>query len=117
MHEIKYQSGMIDPLNKALGKLDAPLAPDQTGAVPAWRLLDEALSLPAAVLYEERLAHNLAWMQRFIDEYGVKLAPHGKTTMAPKLFRRQLDGGRLGHHRGHRAADGRAAMPMASRAC
>jgi D-serine dehydratase len=96
MHEIKYQSGMIDPLNKALGKLDAPLAPDQAGAVPAWRLLDEALSLPAAVLYEERLAHNLAWMRRFMDEYGVRLAPHGKTTMAPKLFARQLEAGAWG---------------------
>ena len=27
MREIKYQTGMIDPLNKALGKLEAPLAP------------------------------------------------------------------------------------------
>ncbi|MBY4949707.1 amino acid deaminase [Cupriavidus respiraculi] len=96
MHEIKYQSGMIDPLNKALGKLDAPLAPDQAGALPGWRLLDEALSLPAAVLYEDRLAHNLAWMRRFMVEYGVRLAPHGKTTMAPKLFARQLAAGAWG---------------------
>ena len=31
-----------------------------------------------------------------MNEYGVKLAPHGKTTMAPKLFRRQLEGGAWG---------------------
>jgi len=95
MHEIKYQAGMIDPLNKALGKLEAPLAPAAAGQV-GWQLLAEDLSLPAAVLYEERLAHNLAWMRRFMHEYGVQLAPHGKTTMAPKLFARQLEAGAWG---------------------
>jgi D-serine dehydratase len=78
-------------LDKGLGALAAPLAAD--GPVPSWSLLAEDLSLPAAVLYEDRLAHNLTWMQSFIEEYGVKLAPHGKTTMAPKLFRRQIAGG------------------------
>ncbi|WP_454727614.1 MULTISPECIES: amino acid deaminase [Cupriavidus] len=95
MHEIKYQTGTIDPLNKALGKLEAPLAPAAAGQV-GWQLLAEDLSLPAAVLYEERLAHNLAWMRRFMHEYGVRLAPHGKTTMAPKLFARQLEAGAWG---------------------
>ncbi|WP_420992066.1 amino acid deaminase [Cupriavidus sp. 30B13] len=95
MHEIKYQAGTIDPLNKALGKLEAPLAPGAAGQV-GWQLLAEDLSLPAAVLYEERLAHNLAWMRRFMLEYGVQLAPHGKTTMAPKLFARQLEAGAWG---------------------
>ncbi|MGO4156407.1 amino acid deaminase [Cupriavidus sp. YAF13] len=95
MREIKYQTGTIDPLNKALGKLDAPLAPDAAGQV-GWQLLAEDLSLPAAVLYEERLAHNLDWMRRFMGEYGVQLAPHGKTTMAPKLFARQLAAGAWG---------------------
>jgi len=52
--------------------------------------------LPAAVLYRDKLDHNLRWMQRFIDAYGVKLAPHGKTTMAPKLFDMQLEGGAWG---------------------
>jgi D-serine dehydratase len=61
-----------------------------------WNLLHEDLSLPSAVLYEERLRHNLDWMQRFIAAYGVKLAPHGKTTMAPKLFEMQLKGGAWG---------------------
>jgi D-serine dehydratase len=35
-------------------------------------------------------------MQRFIAAYGVKLAPHGKTTMAPKLFEMQLKSGAWG---------------------
>ena len=61
-----------------------------------WNLLHEDLSLPSAVLYEERLRHNLNWMQRFIAAYGVKLAPHGKTTMAPALFHMQLRSGAWG---------------------
>ncbi len=89
MREIKYQAGVIDPLNKALGRMKAPIAPDAAGQT-GWNLLREELSLPAAVLYEDRLAHNLEWMRRFMNEYGVQLAPHGKTTMAPKLFARQL---------------------------
>ncbi len=61
-----------------------------------WNLLREDLSLPTAVLYEDRLRHNLEWMQQFITAYGVKLAPMGKTTMAPKLFARQLQTGAWG---------------------
>ena len=61
-----------------------------------WNLLHEDLSLPTAVLYEDKLAHNLAWMQQFIQAYGVNLAPHGKTTMAPALFARQLQTGAWG---------------------
>jgi D-serine dehydratase len=95
MRETKYQAGTIDPLNKALGRLEAPLAPEEAGQT-GWGLLQEELSLPAAVLYEERLSHNLQWMRRFMDEYGVQLAPHGKTTMAPKLFARQLGAGAWG---------------------
>src|SRR3569833_1732082 len=61
-----------------------------------WNLLKEDISLPAAILYRDRIEHNLRWMQRFIDGYGVRLAPHGKTTMAPKLFDMQLEGGAWG---------------------
>ena len=61
-----------------------------------WNLLREDLSLPSAVLCEDRLRHNLEWMQQFVNAYGVKLAPHGKTTMAPKLFEMQLKGGAWG---------------------
>jgi D-serine dehydratase len=40
--------------------------------------------------------HNRDWMQQFINAYGVQLAPHGKTTMSPKLFEMQLQGGAWG---------------------
>lgn len=61
-----------------------------------WNLLREDLSLPVAVLYEEKLLHNLDWMQQFITAYGLRLAPHGKTTMAPKLFELQMRKGAWG---------------------
>ena len=35
-------------------------------------------------------------MQKFIDAYGVRLAPHGKTAMSPRLFKMQLDSGAWG---------------------
>lgn len=91
----QFQAGMIDPLNKGLGALAQPLTPQEAGQV-RWNLLNEDISLPAAVLYEEKIAHNLKWMQDFVGQYQVKLAPHGKTTMAPKLFARQLDTGAWG---------------------
>ena len=99
MNDINYHNRItgahIDPLNKGLGAFQTPLA---TSAIKDlhWNLLREEVSLPTAVLYEERLQHNLEWMQQFVTEYGVKLAPHGKTTMAPKLFARQLAGGAWG---------------------
>jgi D-serine dehydratase len=85
----------ITPLHKGLGFLDRPLAAEGIAQLD-WNLLREDLSLPSAVLYEERLQHNLDWMQRFIAAYGMKLAPHGKTTMAPKLFAQQLQMGAWG---------------------
>ncbi|MGL6251899.1 MAG: alanine racemase, partial [Billgrantia desiderata] len=54
------------------------------------------VSLPAAVIHEPALAHNLAWMQRFCEDHGARLAPHGKTTMCPELFQRQLAAGAWG---------------------
>ncbi|MGH8146915.1 MAG: amino acid deaminase [Rhodanobacteraceae bacterium] len=56
----------------------------------------EDVSLPAAVIFETPLTNNIAWMQRFADGHAAKLAPHGKTTMTPALFHRQLDAGAWG---------------------
>lgn len=61
-----------------------------------WNLLREDVSLPAAVLLSDNVEHNLRWMQRFIEGYGVKLAPHGKTTMTTKLFDQQMKHGAWG---------------------
>jgi len=88
-------SQAVQPLTKGLGPLDRP-TPLEDVARLGWRLLDEDVSLPTAVLYEDRLVHNLTWMQQFVSKYGAKFAPHGKTTMAPRLFLRQLEAGAWG---------------------
>ena len=85
----------IDPLSKGLGFTDRAIEPGQAAAL-GWNLLHEDLSLPAAVLYKDKLEHNLRWMQEFVGAYGLKLAPHGKTTMAPRLFEMQLESGAWG---------------------
>jgi D-serine dehydratase len=82
----------ISPLNKGLGAFSTPVSTEEINKL-GWNLLREDLSLPAAVLYRDRLQHNLQWMRQFIAEYGVKLAPHGKTTMAPRLFAMQMEAG------------------------
>lgn len=51
---------------------------------------------PLVVLDAAALEHNLATMAAWCDKHGVLLAPHGKTTMAPQLFARQLDHGSWG---------------------
>jgi len=91
-----YSTASIDPLGKGLGTVPSASVPLAQAANLEWNLLDEDVSLPAAVLYEDRIEHNLKWMQAFVSEYGVQLAPHGKTTMAPQLFRRQIETGAWG---------------------
>jgi D-serine dehydratase len=88
-------SAVISPLNKGLGLLGGSLEPEAIAEL-GWNLLKEDLTLPCAILYEEKLQHNLKWMRKFIDAYGMQLAPHGKTTMAPKLFHMQLQAGAWG---------------------
>lgn len=85
----------ISPLEKGLGAMTHEFTCASIAALK-WNILREDVSLPVAVLYEDNLLHNLQWMQEFITRYGVKLAPHGKTTMAPKLFQMQLQNGAWG---------------------
>ncbi|MGI4859065.1 MAG: hypothetical protein ACRYHA_19525, partial [Janthinobacterium lividum] len=104
MGENNFHSDGLHGFTKGLGRMASPAPralhdarPDPRAgdvraadiAPQAWALLQEDVSLPVAVLRESRIEHNLRWMQAFIDRYGVKLAPHGKTTMSPALFQRQ----------------------------
>ena len=61
-----------------------------------WNLLAEEVSFPIAVINEKQLLNNAKWMQEFSDRASVKLAPHGKTTMAPDLFKLQMEQGSWG---------------------
>ncbi len=61
-----------------------------------WNLLDGSVPLPAAVIRSSALMKNLSAFQTYIDQAGAKLAPHGKTSMCPQLFDRQLEAGAWG---------------------
>ena len=54
------------------------------------------VTLPAMALRADAVEHNLAVMAALARREGFLLAPHGKVTMCPELFRRQLDNGAWG---------------------
>lgn len=59
-------------------------------------LLQQDICLPATVLKQQAVRHNLNWMQSFANQSKVLLAPHGKTSMTPWLFQQQLAAGAWG---------------------
>jgi D-serine deaminase-like pyridoxal phosphate-dependent protein len=56
-------------------------------------LFGPGFTMPVLVLRESAVAHNVGAMAAYCAASGVRLAPHGKTTMAPQLFARQLAAG------------------------
>lgn len=90
---------LLDPVLDASWKgYPHHAAPLRRSAIAAqgWNVLRGDMPLPLAVIRRDALAGNLEWMQGFAAGHGVGLAPHGKTTMSPQLFRRQLDAGAWG---------------------
>jgi D-serine deaminase-like pyridoxal phosphate-dependent protein len=59
-------------------------------------LFDGGFHPPLVVLDAGALEHNLTTMRDWCERRGVLFAPHGKTTMAPQLFARQLEHGAWG---------------------
>src|SRR5699024_10428930 len=55
-----------------------------------------SFSTPLLVLDGPGMAHNLQVMADWVAERGLELMPHGKTTMAPVLWHRQLAAGATG---------------------
>ena len=58
-----------------------------------WRLFNEDVPLPAAVLLNTVLRRNSQWMSEFLATYNASIAPHGKTSMSPQLFALQQEDG------------------------
>jgi len=76
----------------------AAMAPAASGefTTAARSLFDGELTLPLAVLDQQKLTNNIRWMQQFADLAEVQLAPHGKTGMLPALFLQQIAEGARG---------------------
>jgi D-serine dehydratase len=85
----------LDTISKGLPHVD--VAPDVASlAERKWNLLAEDLPLPVAILKRSSMEANRAAMMAFIREVNAELAPHGKTTMSPEIFRMQIDDGAWG---------------------
>ncbi|MEV5613605.1 amino acid deaminase [Streptomyces sp. NPDC052225] len=59
-------------------------------------LFTDGFTTPVLALSAERLEHNLALMETYSARHGLDFAPHGKTSMAPQLFQRQIEHGAWG---------------------
>ncbi|WP_416977108.1 amino acid deaminase [Streptomyces sp. T028] len=59
-------------------------------------LFTGGFTTPVLALSAERLEHNLRLMETYATRHGLAFAPHGKTTMAPQLFQRQIEYGAWG---------------------
>ncbi|MEV1023810.1 amino acid deaminase [Streptomyces sp. NPDC050264] len=59
-------------------------------------LFTDGFTTPVLALSAERLEHNLALMETYATRHGLAFAPHGKTSMAPQLFQRQIEHGAWG---------------------
>ncbi|MFD5125603.1 amino acid deaminase [Streptomyces sp. NPDC058385] len=78
------------------------LPPDADGltvgelAAERRNLFTGGFTTPVLALSAERLEHNLALMETYATNHGLAFAPHGKTSMAPQLFHRQIQHGAWG---------------------
>lgn len=74
-----------------------PLAADQLTldsiAAAGWNVLAQDLPFPLLTLHRGSLDHNIATMAAYCRSRGLLFAPHGKTTMAPQIFERQIGAG------------------------
>jgi D-serine deaminase-like pyridoxal phosphate-dependent protein len=59
-------------------------------------LFTGGFTTPLLALSAERLQHNLDLMETYAARHGLAFAPHGKTSMAPQLFHRQIEHGAWG---------------------
>ncbi|GAA2954222.1 alanine racemase [Streptomyces enissocaesilis] len=59
-------------------------------------LFTGGFTTPVLALSAESVAHNLALLETYAERHGLAFAPHGKTSMAPQLFERQLEHGAWG---------------------
>lgn len=75
--------------------LGAELTLAEIGA-QGWNVARGDVALPITTLRESALENNVSAMAEYCRRNGVLLAPHGKTTMSPQLFQRQLDAGAWG---------------------
>lgn len=87
----------VDHRFKALPP-DAATAGLTVGDLAAERrnLFTGGFTTPVLALSAESVEHNLAILETYSERHGLAFAPHGKTSMSPQLFARQLAYGAWG---------------------
>lgn len=59
-------------------------------------LFTGGFTTPVLALSAASLEHNLALLETYAERHGLTFAPHGKTSMSPQIFARQLERGAWG---------------------
>jgi D-serine dehydratase len=95
MKSIHPAPTLLDRHFKGFPAAAAPCRIDEI-ASRGWNVLACDLPFPIALLRDSAIGHNIAWMREFARSRGVDIAPHGKTSMSPELYRRQIDAGAWG---------------------
>ncbi|WP_370414634.1 alanine racemase [Streptomyces fradiae] len=78
------------------------LPPDAAGltvgelAAQRRNLFTGGFTTPVLALSAESVEHNLRLLETYTERHGLAFAPHGKTSMAPQLFDRQIAHGAWG---------------------
>ncbi|MGA0123047.1 MAG: alanine racemase [Gaiellales bacterium] len=95
MDEAALSALRADPIDWRYKGFPAAVPPPTPATIAerGWSLLRGDLPLPVLALRDDAVEANIATMRAWCAAQGASLAPHGKTTMAPELFRRQLDAG------------------------
>ncbi|MFE1382690.1 alanine racemase [Streptomyces sp. NPDC058740] len=93
---------MPDLANEVVDHRFKALPPDAEGltvgelAAQRRNLFTGGFTTPVLALSAESVAHNLRLLEEYAERHGLAFAPHGKTSMAPQLFERQLRHGAWG---------------------
>ncbi|MFJ3956670.1 amino acid deaminase [Arthrobacter sp. NPDC090010] len=101
MSQRAYDQAKVDGLDEEIldfrhKAVPASLHGMSIGALAARRLGLAELQTPLLTLDESAMDFNARLLAAWCDDHGVLLAPHGKTTMSPELWARQIELGAWG---------------------
>ena len=80
----------LDSRTKGIPVVDGTVRLRDVGA-QGWNVLRGDMMFPLLTLREERMKQNLSTMRSIAEHHNVSLAPHGKSTVCPQLYRDQIE--------------------------
>ena len=76
----------LDSRTKGIPIVDGFVRLRDVGA-QGWNVVRGDMMFPLLTLREERMKQNLSTMRSIAEHHNVCLAPHGKSTVCPQLYR------------------------------